>query len=756
MTPDTDDGFAAHADAVDPAEGPAGDLNLTRSGGRLRRGRWPVIVCIAAYAGLTMLEFGHLGSLGPAHVAERVGADQLVQIWWIEWAYYALIHGHNPLFTDWQNYPAGFNAGVNGSILVLGWLASPITAIFGPVVSWNLLERAAPFVSALSMCLVLRRWTRWWPAAFVGGLLYGFSCYVTLSDELFLAFVPLPPLFFLLLHEALMRQRWRPKRTGALLALVCAGQYFISTEVFASMVIMGVLATALWVLASRKRISIDVHYLKTAATSAVLVGAVLLVYPILFTLLGPEHINGVPNSPAALETQHADLLGLIVPGFRLRLTVPGLLYSSYILNSVAMYLGIPLVVTIGIIVVLLRRCGIVLLAGVMTLISLSLSLGTTLYVGGRNTYLPLPFVIFTHLPLTQGFDSIRFSLYTILFGSMIVAIGIDTLHHHMITSRYLSGFTTRRRAIVAAGATMTIALIVALPTLPLNQHPISTTNASSVFHSLEVSRNIPAGSAVLAYPYPGIPVFPGNIVGFSYSSRYQSINDALLDQTESGMYFRLIGGYGWRPSGSTYGSPDSSVLRPQSVRDLFDFAFYGVTTRPGQAENLLTSNLNADLREFVEKHDVSTVVALPVGRHPSTVVTFLTAALGNPSHVKGATVWFDVKHRLKTVALGAEPPLVVAPPVTHVRKPANNEQLEGRQYLVATASAELGVKKVLFHITGEGRTLVEPAVTFPYGWLAKWNTTTVANGTYTVRSVAYGDTGQVTTSAGVAVQVRNG
>ena len=261
---------------------------------------------------------------------------------------------------------------------------------------------------------------------------------------------------------------------------------------------------------------------------------------------------------------------------------------------------------------------------------------------------------------------------------------------------------------------------------------------------------------MLAYPYPGNPVFPGNIVGFSYSPRYQSVNDSLLDQAVSGMHFRLIGGYGWRPSGSTYGSPDSSDLRPQSVRDLFDFAFYGVTTRPGQAENLVTSNLSADLREFVEKHDVSTVVALPVGRHPSTVVTFLTATLGNPSHVKGATVWFDVKHRLKTVALGAEPPLVVAPPVTHVRKPTNNEQLEGRQYLVATASADLGVKKVLFHITGEGRTLVETAVTFPYGWLAKWNTTTVANGTYTVRSVAYGDTGQVTTSSGVAVRVRNG
>ena len=46
---------------------------------------------------------------------------------------------------------------------------------------------------------------------------------------------------------------------------------------------------------------------------------------------------------------------------------------SWYLSSATMYLGIPLVVAIGVIVVILRRCGIVVLAGAMTLISLILS-----------------------------------------------------------------------------------------------------------------------------------------------------------------------------------------------------------------------------------------------------------------------------------------------------------------------------------------------------------------------------------------------
>ncbi len=95
--------------------------------------------------------------------------DTADQIWFLAWAHYAIVHGTNPFYSVWQNYPAGFNLLSDTSTLALGILVSPITALFGPVVSWDLLFRLAVVASALSMCLVLRRWTRWWPAAFVGG-----------------------------------------------------------------------------------------------------------------------------------------------------------------------------------------------------------------------------------------------------------------------------------------------------------------------------------------------------------------------------------------------------------------------------------------------------------------------------------------------------------------------------------------------------------------------------------------------------------
>ncbi len=95
------------------------------------------------------------------------------------------------------------------------------------------------------------------------------------------------------------------------------------------------------------------------------------------------------------------------------------------------------------------------------------------------------------------------------------------------------------------------------------------------------------------------------------------------------------------------------------------------------------------------------------------------------------------------------------PPVTRVLKPAADAQLSGSEYLVAVASSKLGVRNVEFRITGDRRTVIEPAVSSLYGWLGGWNTRSVPDGTYTVYSVAHGNDGLVTTSAGVKVKVRN-
>jgi len=97
------------------------------------------------------------------------------------------------------------------------------------------------------------------------------------------------------------------------------------------------------------------------------------------------------------------------------------------------------------------------------------------------------------------------------------------------------------------------------------------------------------------------------------------------------------------------------------------------------------------------------------------------------------------------------------PPVSKVTRPTSGATLAGGQWLDATASSTIGVTKVEFRLTGGtlNNSLIGTAVPTQYGWLFGWNTATVANGAYSLRSVAYDPTGASAPSPAVAIIVAN-
>ena len=532
-------------------------------------------------------------------------------------------------------------------MVALGTIFSPITALFGPIVTWNVLIRLAVVASAFSMCLVLRRWTTWWPAAFFGGLFYGFSAYVTFNlVHLFLVFVPLPPLMFLLLHEILVRQRWRPVRTGAILGALCGVQYLISSEILVTTVLMGAIATVLYLIVRRPDLAAKWKYIKTSLASAVVVGGVLLVYPVLYTLLGAEHFNGAPQSPATLTSQHGDLLSPIAPVATEWLS-PVLLKSVFAQVSTtgeALYLGLPLIVLMAATVVWLRHRLIVLFACAMAVVAFVLSLGQRLYVDGHYTKIPLPFEVLAHVPLLRSLLATRFSLFTVMFVAGIVSIGLDELYWRVSCSNRPPWLAARWRGTAAASLPLALAGVMSLPLVASRAQPAAPSHVAPFFTSAGVDV-IPEGSVVLAYPYPRSPQ-----IGRAYSDL---VDQVLLDQAVSHMRFKLIGGYGWWPGPDGMGaSPDAPSLEPLVVEDFFDSAFYGSAT-PAQSASPsgISSNdfrqfMTPALRQFMREHDVDTVIVLPLGKHPATVVSQVTAAIGPPVRSGGVTVWTHVKRRL--------------------------------------------------------------------------------------------------------------
>lgn len=702
-----------------------------------------------------MIVFGHFDSLGPSHMAGTISADSIEEVWWLAWTAFAVPHGHDVFLAQWQNYPDGQNFGVNGSMLALGVLFMPITKVFGPIVAWNIAVRFALVISASSMCFVLRRWVTWWPAAFAGGLLYGFSAYMLANagNYLFLVFVPLPPVFFLLLHEILVRQKWRPSRIGALLGVVCFLQFFIWSEVLAGMVFVGVIATGLFLLVNRHRLHELWRYALRAFVFGGVVGGVLLLLPGVFTLFGPQNTHGSPTQGLVNNNSFPpDLLGSIVPQFQW-LSSRGLtaIATTHFSSASAEYLGIPMIIVLACFAIVLRKPKTMLFAGAMALITFTLSLGSRLWIDGHETPVPLPWAVFTHLPVFGGYTPVRFSLFTGLFAAAMFATGLDEVRRRLKAADRPRILSPGQRALAASSISVAVAVAVILPLVPADAVPATQTNIPSFFTSAAVDA-IPEGGVVLGYPYPdaaGPDLF------------YQTPKIMMLEQAASGMRFKLLGGFGWFPSaagaaGVPLAATSPPALTPSSVQKIFDGAYWN---KSSEKSLLSQASATTDLRVVLAKYDVDAIILQPQGKEPADVVRYVTATIGCPLYYLDVAVWLNVKKRLADRVPGRDVNTCGgrSAVVPSISRPRNGSTVSGSIVMLASATGFLSVPSVAYYLSGGSfrKRLIALGTSTQFGWVAEWNTKAVPNGRYVLRSVALDGDGASSTSSGVAITVKN-
>ena len=222
----------------------------------------------------------------------------------------------------------------------------PVTWIWGPVASLNVAATVAPALSAFTAFIAIRRWAPWTPAAFGGGLLYGFSPFVLTSLEgahIMTAALMVLPLILVTLDEIVVRQRHSARWTGVLLGALVFLQFFLSTEilVIAAMVVAVSLVALVVVagLTDRKVVRRHARHAVTGLAVGFGLGCVLLAWPTWFALAGPAHLSGSiwPNIaalggfvPASYVSPH------YAQGFNVFLLLGG--YSGPQLGSAA-YLG---------------------------------------------------------------------------------------------------------------------------------------------------------------------------------------------------------------------------------------------------------------------------------------------------------------------------------------------------------------------------------------------------------------------------------
>ena len=348
------------------------------------------------------------------------GNDAFAFVWFLAWWPWALAHHVNPFFTHLVWQPAGLNLAWITSVPLLALLGAPVTQAFGPAVTFNVLNLAAPFLAACgayALCLYV---TAVPVAALLGGYLFGFSTYemARASEQLNLEFIVFVPCLLLVVLARL------DDRIGRWLAvfftvLLLVGQFGVSIEIFATELLFGGFA---WVVAFWKFPTRRTVLTRLVADGGIAAPIVLLILsPFLWAMFGlPHDVVLPPYWPVMFST---DPLNFVVPttvtwfGGAFAWPVSG--HFTGFPSEQSGYLGIPLLVILWL---YLRRRGRflgIVLAGIVLA-----SLGPQLWFAGRQTHIPLPWAFLRHLPLIGDALPSRFMLYASLVAAIVTALWI--------------------------------------------------------------------------------------------------------------------------------------------------------------------------------------------------------------------------------------------------------------------------------------------------------------------------------------------
>ncbi len=602
-------------------------------------GRRPVLGLALAFAGyltLSVVLWWHVWSTHPTSVTTCGCGDASLFLWFLEWPAFALAHGHDPFYSTALFHPAGIDLLSNTSVLAIGIVLAPVTWVFGPVATMNVASTLGPAVSALAMFWLLGRWVRWTPAAFVGGLVFGFSSFVFVNlagGHLMTGVLVLVPLIVGCLDDLLIRQPRPPAVTGAVLGVLVVVQFFLSTEVLVIMALCVVVAVAVLLAYGAvnrwgevvRRSRPALRGLAVAAAAA----AILLAYPLWVTFEGPAHLSGLvwPTlTPGAGGIVLSDLWHpKVMTGLRNVMQVVGGYEGPSLPHGE--YFGVGLLVVVGAGLIVWWRDLRLWFFNVLGVVSVVLSLGV-------ETHYWVPWRLLARVPLVRNIIPGRFIIITTVCAAILLAVVVDRTHAVLAAWIGRRGATKSDRAFSIPGVVGTLgAAVVALGVAAVALVPIGSALADNIPLTTrpvtlpqwfaDVAPHLPPGQVVLAVPAP-----------------FSLIQAAMAWQAVDSLHFNLVGGGG--PEGlpvrggkeraglvvvsaasiSLDGAPEPTVGNVAALRRAL--AGWGVT--------------------LVVIPDPATLARYDRGTNTPSALGLFTLAIGRPpQYVDDSWVWSEVR-----------------------------------------------------------------------------------------------------------------
>ncbi|MFZ0403170.1 MAG: hypothetical protein WAL03_19020, partial [Pseudolabrys sp.] len=148
--------------------------------------------------------------------------DSASYVWGFWWVAHQVSHLGNPWFTHYMAAPVGVSLGYHSLMVLPGLIFTPVTLLFGPSASYNLLVILVPGLSSYAMYRAARLWLRSQTGAIAAGAFFGLSAMLCQEDWYHIN-IAVGTLFLPVTLELAVRLRRSPGVRQALLLGIALG-----------------------------------------------------------------------------------------------------------------------------------------------------------------------------------------------------------------------------------------------------------------------------------------------------------------------------------------------------------------------------------------------------------------------------------------------------------------------------------------------------------------------------------------------------
>jgi hypothetical protein len=411
-------------------------------------------------------------------------------VWDLWWTAHQVVHLGNPWYTNHMAAPVGIQLGFDTTMPLAGLVMTPVTLLFGPSASFDVLTILVPGL----VCYLMYRAARLWlaePGAIAAGALFGLSSMLAWQDWQHLN-IALGTVFLPMTLEAAVRLRRRPRaRQGVILGVVLGASLLVNQESAVMAVLLAAAALLPWLV--RHPAAARLRALGWGAVAAAIVASPQLIAMIQQAAAGGASVSGRTLAHTG-KTYGVGLFDLFGPSQRVAAYGLTGLANAAAQSDGRIGEGMPIY---GVVLTVLALCGLAAAwrrSSAWKLAALWLgcswlALGAVLWVGrkprvpfldrwyGQRVSLIMPYTWFMRIPwLSDLREADRFALLGLIGAVLLAGAAVDWLWRHA----WPAIVVVAALAVFEAGWSGSSAIGAMPTTLPAVDRPIAADHSNSI------------------------------------------------------------------------------------------------------------------------------------------------------------------------------------------------------------------------------------------------------------------------------------